>query len=166
MIRRFLLVAVSFLSFLAAAPFPAAIAFAQAPDEVAFGTGEVTIETAQGPHVFTVELAQTPPQRARGLMFRRALDAGRGMLFLYPREQQVLMWMKDTYIPLDMLFIDGQGRIARIVENAVPLSTDLIPSGSAVRWVLELAGGTAARLKIREGDSVGHLAILREGAPR
>jgi uncharacterized membrane protein (UPF0127 family) len=103
---------------------------------------------------FTVELAETPRQRARGLMFRRELGPGRGMLFLYPRAERVSMWMRNTFVPLDMLFIGGDGRIVRIAENTAPQSTDLISSGIPVKAVLELAAGTAARLDIREGDRV------------
>ena len=109
-----------------------------------------------GVHVFAVELASTPQEQATGLMFRRELPEGRGMLFDFHRDQPTSFWMKNTYIPLDMIFIRGDGRILRIAENTVPLSETLIPSGGPVRAVLEVIAGTAKRLGIAPGDRVGH----------
>jgi uncharacterized protein len=109
-----------------------------------------------GVHVFSVEIAANDEQRARGLMFRKELPEGHGMLFDFQREQEVAFWMKDTYIPLDMIFIRGNGRILRIVENTVPLSIQQVPSGGPVRAVLELNGGTARKLAIAPGDQVAH----------
>jgi hypothetical protein len=116
----------------------------------------VEIVSRTGVHVFTVELAVTDEQRARGLMFRRELPQGRGMLFDFEREGPVHMWMQNTYIPLDMIFIRGNGLIARIAENTEPLSTRIIPSGGPVRAVLEVPAGTARRLGIAPGDRVAH----------
>ena len=107
-------------------------------------------------HVFSVEIADTEAEREKGLMFRKNLPDGQGMLFDFKREQEVSFWMKNTYIPLDMIFIQGNGRILRIVENANPLSTDLIPSEGPVLAVLEVSGGTARRLGIRPGDHVAY----------
>jgi uncharacterized membrane protein (UPF0127 family) len=107
-----------------------------------------------GVHVFAVEVAVTDAERSKGLMFRKELPEGRGMLFDFQREQDVAMWMQNTYIPLDMLFIRGDGRIRRIAENTEPLSTRIIPSGGPVRAVLELAGGTAHKVGIAVGDRV------------
>lgn len=112
------------------------------------------IVSKSGVHVFSVEIAETPAEREKGLMFRKQLPDGQGMLFDFESEQSVAMWMKNTYIPLDMMFIRGDGRIARIAENTTPLSTATIPSGASVRAVLEVAGGTAARLGIAPGDRV------------
>lgn len=135
----------------------AGLAWTQSPDDsVTFGKDRLSIETAHGVYAFQVELAQTPPERAHGLMFRRELAPDHGMLFIYPREDSVLMWMKNTYIPLDMLFIAADGRITRIVANAKPLSTDIIASGPPAKAVLELAGGTASSLGIEEGDRIIH----------
>ena len=117
-----------------------------------------TVEIAgkNGVHVLTVEIAQTDAERAKGLMFRKELPEGRGMLFDFQREQDVAMWMQNTYIPLDMMFIRGDGRILRIAENTEPLSTRIIPSGGPVRAVLEVIGGTARKLGISPGDRVAH----------
>jgi uncharacterized membrane protein (UPF0127 family) len=112
------------------------------------------IVSATGVHVFSVEIADSDPAREKGLMFRKNLPDGQGMLFDFQREQEVSFWMKNTYIPLDMIFIQGNGRISHIVENAKPLSTALIPSDGPVLAVLEVSGGTAHRLGIRTGDRV------------
>jgi uncharacterized membrane protein (UPF0127 family) len=114
------------------------------------------IVTKKGVHVFAVELAATDEQRAQGLMHRRELAEGRGMLFDFHREQPVAMWMKNTYISLDMIFIRGDGSIARIAENTEPHSTRVIQSGPPVRAVLEVIAGTAKKLGIAPGDRVAH----------
>ncbi|HVY56705.1 MAG TPA: DUF192 domain-containing protein [Xanthobacteraceae bacterium] len=114
------------------------------------------IASRSGVHVFAVELAVNDEERSRGLMYRKELPEGRGMLFDFKRDQEVAMWMKNTYIPLDMFFIRSDGRIARIAENTQPLSTAIIPSGGPVRAVLEVPGGTAQRLGIAVGDRVAH----------
>jgi len=116
-----------------------------------------TIEIASktGVHAFEVELAITPEEKEHGLMFRRELPQGHGMLFDFGFDQPVAFWMKNTYIPLDMLFIRADGRILRIAENTEPLSERNIPSGGPVRAVLEVIGGTAKKLGIAPGDRVG-----------
>jgi uncharacterized protein len=114
------------------------------------------IVSRSGVHVFSVELAVTDAERARGLMFRRELPEGQGMLFDFGRDQDIAMWMKNTFIPLDMVFITGGGRILRIAENTEPMSTSIIPSGGPVRAVLEVIGGTAKRYGIAAGDRVAH----------
>jgi uncharacterized protein len=116
-----------------------------------------TLEIASktGVHVFQVEMAITPEEKERGLMYRRELPEGQGMLFDFQFDQNVAFWMKNTYIPLDMLFIRGDGRILRIAENTEPLSERNIPSGGPVRAVLEVIGGTAKKLGIAAGDRVG-----------
>jgi hypothetical protein len=124
-----------------------------------FERDELTIESRSGSHHLTVEVAVTPQQRAQGLMFREGLPAESGMLFLYPAEEIVTMWMKNTLIPLDMLFIAGDGRIVRIAERAVPGSLATISSEEPARAVLELNGGTAARLQLGRGDRVLHRAF-------
>jgi uncharacterized membrane protein (UPF0127 family) len=120
------------------------------------------IASKRGVHVFAVEMASTPDEQAKGLMFRRQLPEGQGMLFDFHQEQPTSFWMKNTYIPLDMIFIRGDGRILRIAENTVPLSETLVPSGGPVRAVLEVIGGTAKKLGITPGDRVGH-AIFGDG---
>jgi uncharacterized membrane protein (UPF0127 family) len=120
--------------------------------------GQHTLEIASktGVHVFAVEIADTEAQRAKGLMFRKELLEGEGMLFDFHREQDVSFWMENTYISLDMIFIRGDGRILRIAENTVPLSTRIIPSGGPVRAVLEVIGGTARKFGIAPGDRVAY----------
>ncbi|MGD1879125.1 MAG: DUF192 domain-containing protein [Kiloniellaceae bacterium] len=125
-----------------------------------FGTGTLSIETAAGKtHDFTVEVAETPEQRAQGLMFRRQLAADAGMLFLFGSMEERAMWMKNTLIPLDMLFIDDGGKIVRIEARTVPHSLRAIVSGGPVSAVLELNAGTASRLAIEPGDRVRYPAF-------
>ncbi|MDI3471394.1 MAG: DUF192 domain-containing protein [Pseudolabrys sp.] len=114
------------------------------------------IASKTGVHSFTVEIADTEASRAKGLMFRKSLPEGTGMLFDFKSEQPVGFWMENTYIPLDMIFIRADGRIAKIVENTKPLSKDIIPSGVPVLAVLEVAGGTARKLGIEPGDRVAN----------
>ena len=115
---------------------------------------EVAIEAATGRHVFKVEIAQTEPERSQGLMFRQRLAADAGMLFDFGEEQPVAFWMQNTLIPLDMVFIRRDGRITNIAQRTIPLSTDTVPSSEPVRFVLEVNGGTTARLGIKAGDRV------------
>ncbi len=121
-----------------------------------FPTSELTIISGTGPHRFKVELAETPAQMTQGLMFRTSLAPDAGMLFDYRRPTAAAMWMRNTLIPLDMFFVDEQGRIVNIHERAVPQSDDVIASAEPVRAVIELNGGTAARLGIEPGDRVIH----------
>lgn len=116
----------------------------------------VEIVTRNGVRVFDVELAVTAEERSKGLMFRRELPEGRGMLFDFVGEGPISMWMKNTYISLDMIFIRADGRIARIAENTTPQSETTIPSGAPVKAVLEVIAGTAKRLGIAPGDRVAH----------
>jgi uncharacterized protein len=117
----------------------------------------LTVVTAtSGRHPFMVELADNDAARAQGLMYRRSLAPDRGMLFDFKRVEPVSMWMQNTYVSLDMLFIRPDGTIARIATNTEPLSTRAIPSGEPVLAVLEVAAGTAARLGIKPGDTVEH----------
>lgn len=117
-----------------------------------------TLEIASktGVHVFSVEIAENEADRAKGLMYRKDLPEGKGMLFDFKREQDVSFWMQNTYISLDMLFIRGDGTILRIAENTEPLSTRMVPSGGPVLAVLEVIGGTARKLGIAPGDRVAH----------
>ena len=124
-----------------------------------FPMTQVTIRSASGSHVIKAWLANTPEHRARGLMFVQALPADSGMLFLFSPEHFVSMWMKDTYLPLDMLFIDRSGRVVNVAENAKPLSLDTINSAAPVVAVLELPAGTARRLQLQPGDRVQSSAI-------
>ena len=118
--------------------------------------GEQTVEIASktGVHSFAVEVVDNDADRAKGLMYRKDLPEGRGMLFDFHRDQEVSFWMQNTYIPLDMIFIRGDGRILRIEENTEPLSTRMIPSRGPVRAVLEVIAGTSRKLGIAPGDRV------------
>ena len=117
---------------------------------------QLEIVTKGGVRVFEVEMAVTPEEQETGLMYRRELADGKGMLFDLGEERPAVFWMKNTYVSLDMIFIRGDGRILRIQENAEPLSTRLIPSGGPVLGVLEVIGGTARKLGIKPGDRVAH----------
>jgi len=112
------------------------------------------IASKSGVHVFSVELAVTDEERSRGLMFRRSVPESYGMLFDFKRDQEVTMWMRNTYVSLDMIFIQSDGRIRRIAENTETESDKIIPSGGQVRAVLEVAAGTARKLGIEPGDRV------------
>jgi uncharacterized membrane protein (UPF0127 family) len=136
--------------------FAAAAFAALCTTSVAAETQTLEIVSKGGVHVFSVELANNDAERARGLMFRKQLAEGRGMLFDFEQEQEIAMWMKNTHISLDMIFIRGDGRILRIAENTVPLSTRVIPSGGPVRAVLEVIAGTARKLGLAPGDRVAH----------
>jgi uncharacterized membrane protein (UPF0127 family) len=114
------------------------------------------VVTSSGSHVLQVEIASDEASRERGLMNRRYMPADRGMLFEFPIEEPVAFWMKDTYIPLDMIFIGHDGAVVGVVENAEPLSETTIPSGAPTSAVLEVNGGVAASLGIRPGDKVKH----------
>jgi uncharacterized membrane protein (UPF0127 family) len=117
-----------------------------------FATSELTVITAGGPQKFTIELALSDAQMEQGLMFRRSLAPDAGMLFDFKRPTLVTMWMKNTFIPLDMLFLDEHGQIIDIHERAVPQSLSIIAAKGAARYVVELNGGTVARRGIKIGD--------------
>ncbi|MFN4282112.1 MAG: DUF192 domain-containing protein [Alphaproteobacteria bacterium] len=153
LVLRFILFAA-----LALAPALAPPAAAQsAPGLLQFKTDKLSIRTADGKtHAFKVELATTPAERAQGLMFRRSLAPDAGMLFDFGRSEPVAMWMENTLIPLDMLFIAADGRVVNIAQRAVPFDRTPIPSKGPVKGVLELPGGTAARLGLKAGDVVQH----------
>ena len=114
----------------------------------------IQIETAGGPKAFTVQIAADAISQERGLMFRRDLPPDAGMLFDFHQEQRVAFWMKNTPLPLDMLFIKADGTVSSIEPNAIPYSTDTIPAAEPVRAVLEINGGQAHALGIKPGDRV------------
>jgi uncharacterized membrane protein (UPF0127 family) len=117
--------------------------------------GKVSITTATGEtHAFTVEIAETAPARARGLMFRERMAADAGMLFIFERTQSVAFWMRNTLIPLDMVFITEDLRVLNIRARAVPHDETPVPSAGPVRYVLEINGGLAAQLGITAGAQV------------
>lgn len=134
----------------------------------ALPTTTVVIDTDTGPHAFRVEVAADPESQERGLMFRREMAPDAGMLFDFHTPQMQYFWMKNTILPLDMIFIRENGTISSIAPNAVPFSTTTIPSLEPIRAVLELNGGRAAALGI-EPDQVVHNAIFGNatgGQPR
>jgi uncharacterized membrane protein (UPF0127 family) len=116
----------------------------------------VEILTSKGRARFQVEIAATHAEQQRGLMFRKALAADRGMLFTYARPQPAAFWMKNTLIPLDIIYIAPNGRVLSIVRNAQPHNEMPLPSGGPILGVLEIAGGRAAQLGILPGDKVLH----------
>ena len=126
---------------------------------VTFDKSSLEIETKTGTHKFTVEMAVSDRQQAQGLMFRRSMAPNAGMLFDYKRPTRITMWMKNTYIPLDMLYIDRQGTIVGYHERAVPGSLEVITSKNPVNAVLEVNSGTVSRLGIAVGDKVIHPAF-------
>jgi uncharacterized membrane protein (UPF0127 family) len=123
------------------------------------GPEPLEIATRSGVLSLDVEVAVSDEQRARGLMYRRSLPSGSGMLFDFGVAYDVRMWMKNTYVSLDMLFIRSDGRILNIAERTTPLSTATISAAGPVRFVLELPAGSAKRLGIAAGDQVGHRLI-------
>jgi uncharacterized membrane protein (UPF0127 family) len=142
-------------SFLAAVLILVGFALAGAPVRAA-SLQPLEIVTRNGVQVFSVEMATTEEEKQTGLMYRKELADGKGMLFDFNPEQEVSMWMKNTYVSLDMIFIRADGRILRIAENTEPLSTRIISSGGPARAVLEVVAGTAQKYGIRPGDRVGH----------
>jgi uncharacterized protein len=120
----------------------------------AAATDTIEIVSGTGVHPFSVELATNDAERERGLMYRKSLPEGHGMLFDFGYPQPTAFWMHNTYIPLDIIFIAADGRIIRVAENAKPMDDSLIPSGGLVRGVLEVSGGTAHKLGIKAGDKV------------
>ena len=144
------------VSLVAAAIAASLFAFSAEAQLQRFATSELRIVSATGLHRFNVEVAETPEQMEQGLMFRRTMAPDAGMLFDYKTPTVATMWMRNTLIPLDMLFVDGQGRIVNIHQRAVPQSLDTIAAAAPVRAVIELNGGTAARLGIAPGDQVQH----------
>ena len=112
------------------------------------------IRTARGTHRFTVEVARTPDQQSLGLMFRASLGPDEGMIFPFPYPRDASFWMRNTLIPLDMVFVRADGTIARIAANTVPHSEESVSSGEPVAAVLEIRGGRAAELGIVAGDQV------------
>ncbi|MGQ3675487.1 DUF192 domain-containing protein [Xanthobacter sp. TB0139] len=114
------------------------------------------VVTRKGVVMLEMEVARTDEERTRGLMYRKSLPERHGMMFDFGYDQPIYMWMKNTYIPLDMLFIRSDGTIARIEEMTTPFSTRTISSGAPARVVIELAGGSSRRLGIAAGDKVAH----------
>ena len=130
------------------------------PGGIAAETATLVLNTDTGPHSFNIEIAKTPSEKILGLMYRRSLPADAGMLFLYDRPQQVTFWMRNTYIPLDMVFIGADGRVQRIESHTEPFSLAAISSDGEVEAVLELNAGTADAIGLKVGDKVDYPALV------
>ncbi|PZX13792.1 hypothetical protein LX81_03127 [Palleronia aestuarii] len=126
--------------------------------------GVVELRGDWGAARFHVELADDDAERARGLMHRESLAAGRGMLFVYDRPQRTSFWMRNTLIPLDIIFADAEGVVTRVHENAVPLDETPIPGGDAVQSVLEINGGLSRKIGIGPGTELRHAALPQDGS--
>lgn len=122
----------------------------------------LSVATDRGTTTFQVEIAATDEARETGLMYRSSLGPDRGMLFDFVQTQQVYFWMKNTYVPLDMIFIRADGTVASVAENTVPLSETIVPSNVPVRFVLEVVAGTAAKIGVKTGDRVSH-PLMKSG---
>lgn len=133
------------------------------PGAAAAATSELTLVTQAGKRFsFQVEIADTDAEKRQGLMFRDKLEERRGMLFLYRPSRDVAIWMKNTLLPLDIIFIDVTGRISGIEPNAIPLSENSMRSGGPVRAVLEINGGMTGFLGVKEGDRVHYEPLWPE----
>jgi hypothetical protein len=148
----------------ASAATPPGTAFA--PTQLrAFPQDSLVLLRGEVRHELRIWLADTPDRQQQGLMFLTHLPAGYGMLFPLQPPRVMTMWMKNTYIPLDMLFIGTDGRIRRIAADTTPQSLDIISSGGIVAGVLEIAGGEAARLGLKVGDRVVHATLGAQAQP-
>jgi uncharacterized protein len=127
--------------------------------EAACAVGRVDLRWPGGSESFAVEVADEPAERSRGLMFRETLDPAAGMLFVYEKPRRASFWMKNTLIPLDMIFADPTGKVTRVHSNAIPGDTTPIDGGDGVAFVLEINGGLAARLGIGPGAELRHPAV-------
>ena len=127
--------------------------------DVTVADQSLEVVTSKGRQRFVVEVVDTAESRAKGLMFRTEMAPDHGMLFDFRREEPVWFWMKNTYLPLDMIFARADGTILSIAENTTPLSEAMVPSNGPVRFVLELNAGSAARLGLKAGDRLAHARI-------
>ena len=130
------------------------------PSQARGGMDVVTIQMSTGPRDWSVELASDNQSRSKGLMFRRHMDAGSGMLFRFDETRPVTMWMKNTFLPLDMIFADQTGLVTHIHRGAVPQSLNIISSRGPVRFVLEINAGEADQSGLAIGDRLQHPWIL------
>ncbi|MBU6527298.1 DUF192 domain-containing protein [Methylocystis sp. MJC1] len=119
------------------------------------------IVTSTGTHEFRVEVADKPSERAKGLMYRKSMPEDQGMLFDFHVEGPVMMWMKNTYLPLDMIFVSRQGVVTKVAANTVPMSEEVISSGGPAYAVIELNAGAADKIGIKAGDQIRHPAFRR-----
>lgn len=125
-----------------------------AQNSFAQALAQITLNASTGTYTFAVEVMRTPEERSVGLMHRQHMDTDKGMLFDFGDTRPVRMWMKNTLIPLDMIFISEAGTIAGIAHDTVPMSTEILSSPKPVRYVLELNAGTSRKLGFNVGDRV------------
>lgn len=154
-IRRFRGPVAAFMTLLGAALVALTVGMSAACAEA---LQPLEIVTSSGPHQFKVELADTPAERSKGLMFRRSMPQNQGMLFDFHEEVPIMMWMKNTYIPLDMVFVSRDGTVTGVAANATPMSEQTISGGMAY-GVIELNGGVAEKIGLKAGDTVHHPAF-------
>ncbi len=124
--------------------------------QTGLATVPLTLHTATGKHRYTVEVAQSPQAQETGMMYRRAMPADHGMIFPFATARVLTFWMENTWLPLDLVFIGDDGKVAGIAADAKPMSRDIISSQVPARAVLELNGGEAARIGLRVGDKVSY----------
>lgn len=136
-----------------------AVSAQEEPMRVPVDAQALKIQTASGEKSFGLEIADTDHKRSAGLMYRKDFPADRAMIFVFGEERPVMMWMANTPLPLDMLFVRNDGSIARVAENTVPFSKDIVASGESVAFVIEVNAGIAAKLGIKAGDTVKHRII-------
>lgn len=147
------------LALFALAVLPMLAACAQEEGAPSAMTSPLTIVTGSGEHSFIVEVADTDEVRRQGLMFREEMAADAGMLFVFEQAQVITMWMRNTPLPLDMIFLSSEGRVVHIAENTVPFSDAVISSRFATSFVLEVNAGVSARIGLKAGDRVLHPAF-------
>ncbi len=131
----------------------------EAPMQLAVDAQVLKIQTAAGEKNFALEIADTDQSRSAGLMYRTDFPADRAMIFVFGEERPVMMWMANTPLPLDMLFVSKDGTIAHIAENTKPFSKDIVSSGVPVAFVIEVNAGIAEKEGIKAGDKVRHRII-------
>ena len=136
-----------------------AVSAQEEPMRVPVDAQALKIQTASGEKSFGLEIADTDQKRSAGLMYRKDFPADRAMIFVFGEERPVMMWMANTPLPLDMLFVRNDGSIARVAENTMPFSKDIVASGEPVAFVIEVNAGIAAKLGIKAGDTVKHRII-------
>jgi hypothetical protein len=140
-----------------------AVAIAACSEQSPADRRQLTLRTTTGEHVVAIEIAETDAQKSLGLMYRTSVPELTGMLFPYDHPQEITMWMRNTYVSLDMVFIKGDGIVHRIETHTEPLSERIIASQGPVTAVLELVAGSAERLKLKPGDRVLHPIFKGEG---
>ena len=131
---------------------PENFAIAQSHDP----SDHMLVTTATGKHTFTLEIAKTNEERAKGLMFRKSMPQDHGMLFIFHDARPISMWMKNTLISLDMIFVSGEGMVTSIIQHTTPLSEEIITSDQPAQAVIEVNAGVAQKIGLAPGDKIHH----------